>query len=120
MAEPSHVLDASAVLALIHLEPGADVVAEVLQGAVISAVNLSEAVARLCDRGVPERGIRAVLDQLEFEIVDFDEKSAYRAGLLRTTTRPAGLSFGDRACLALAEQLNLPALTADRSWEGLQ
>ena len=30
-----------------------------------------------------------------------------------------GLSLGDRACLALALKLNLPALTTDRIWENL-
>jgi PIN domain nuclease of toxin-antitoxin system len=52
--------------------------------------------------------------------VPFDEDLAYRAGLLRSVTRSAGLSLGDRACLALAEQLGQPALTADRAWGTVQ
>ena len=54
------------------------------------------------------------------QIVPFDAELAYRAGMLRSATRPAGLSLGDRACLALAERLGLPALTADRAWGALQ
>jgi PIN domain nuclease of toxin-antitoxin system len=53
------------------------------------------------------------------EVVSFDREQAYEAGLLRPLTRGAGLSLGDRACLALARRLGLPAFTADRSLEGL-
>ncbi len=56
---------------------------------------------------------------LELDVVDFDIKHAYRAGMLRPLTRHAGLSLGDRTCLALALQLNLPALTTDRAWEDI-
>ena len=31
-------------------------------------------------------------------------------------TRATGLSLGDRACLALAQRLRVPAVTADREW----
>ena len=52
-------------------------------------------------------------------MVRFDRTAAYRAGLLRVATRQAGLSFGDRACLALAAERGVPALTADRRWSEL-
>ena len=38
---------------------------------------------------------------------------------LRALTRAHGLASGDRACLALARRLGLPALTADRTWAEL-
>jgi ribonuclease VapC len=51
--------------------------------------------------------------------VPFDAEMAYRAGCLRSLTKSAGLSFGDRACLALADSLDVPALTSDRAWASL-
>ena len=47
------------------------------------------------------------------------ESQAQRSAELRLATRTAGLSLGDRACLALAAELGAPALTADRSWTGI-
>ena len=114
------VLDASALLALLNAESGSQEVAERLSEAAVSAVNLSEVVAKLSERGVPESEIRTALDGLGLEIVAFDETTAYRAGLLRRVTRPAGLSLGDRACLALALQLEAPVFTTDRSWKTLR
>jgi len=38
---------------------------------------------------------------------------------LRSVTKSAGLSLGDRSCLALARRLGLPVLTADRAWADL-
>ena len=90
-----------------------------LPGAAISAVNLSEVVAKLAKRGMPDREIRSALDALGFEIHPFDRELAYLAGQLRGRTRSRGLSLGDRACLALGLRLALPVLTADRGWTGL-
>ena len=116
---PEVVIDASALLALLNAEPGADIVAEALPGGVISAVNLSEVVAKLCDAGMPEKVIRQALQPLGLEIVPFDEQQAYQAGLLRSATQGIGFSLGDRACLSLAKMLGVVALTADRAWVGL-
>lgn len=113
------VIDASALLALLNAEQGADIVAEALPQGAISAVNLSEVVAKLCEAGMPEKAIRRALFPLGLEIVPFDAEQAYLAGLLRLTTRSAGLSLGDRACLSLSQKLGVPALTADRTWAAL-
>lgn len=116
----SYVLDASALLALLKGESGSERVVEAITGgASISAVNFSEVVGKLRDGGMPEEAIHESLDPLELDIVQFDRKLAYRAGLLLPFTKKAGLSLGDRACLALAQHLNLPALTTDRIWNGL-
>jgi ribonuclease VapC len=116
----SAVLDASAVLAVLNQETGADqVVPLITAGAAISAVNLAEVVGKLADAGVPETVIHAALDPLGLEVMDFDSQLAYRTGLLRPLTRAAGLSLGDRACLALAERLGQPAITSDQTWVGL-
>lgn len=113
------VLDASAVLALLNAEPGGEVVEEVLSVSVVSAVNLSEVVAKLAEAGMPGDAIREALGALPLEVAPFDGEQAYEAGLLQTSTRGAGLSLGDRSCLSLARMLGLSAVTADRRWEGL-
>jgi PIN domain nuclease of toxin-antitoxin system len=108
------------MLALLYNEPGSATVAAALAaGAVISAVNLSEVVAKLRERGIPETAARTTTLALGITVVDFDSALAFAAGFLRPLTRAAGLSFGDRACLALAQQLGLAALTTDRSWNAL-
>lgn len=114
------VLDASALLALLNEEPGSDQVAKVIaEGVVISAVNLSEVVTKLSEIGMPDTLIHNVLDLLGLEVIDFNAEQAYQVGSLRRLTREIGLSLGDRACLALAKQLDLPALTTDRIWQNL-
>jgi len=114
------VLDASALLVLLKGEPGSERVIEAItDGASMSAVNFCEVVGKLRDGGMPEEAIYETLDQLELDIVQFDTLLAYLAGLLRPLTKNAGLSLGDRACLALAQHLNLPVLTTDRVWKDL-
>ena len=113
------VLDASALLAVLRDEPGAQRVEPRLEGACVGAVNLSEVVAKLIEDGVPEAEIRRAIGRLQLDIHAFDADHAYVAGILRRSTRAFGLSFGDRACLALAQSLGAPALTADRSWSRL-
>ena len=117
--EDAVVLDASAVLALLGDETGAEAVLAALPRATISAVNLSEVVATLAERGMPEDAIRAALDGLDLDPRPFDAEAAYAAGALRPATRAAGLGLGDRACLALAARLGAVALTADRRWAAL-
>jgi len=116
----SAILDASALLAFVNNEPGTERVLEVLPGAAISAVNFSEAIAKLAERGLAAHEIHTLLDEVGLEIVEFDISLAYDAGLLRPLTRQAGLSFGDRACLALARSLGLTAFTTDRAWSSLE
>jgi PIN domain nuclease of toxin-antitoxin system len=116
---PKTVIDASALLALLNAEPGSDIVIEALPGGVISAVNLSEVIAKLCDADMPEKAIRQALQPLGLEVVPFDEEQSYQAGLLRTSTQDMGISLGDRACLSLAKLRDVIALTADRAWAAL-
>ena len=116
----SAVLDASALLALLNGEPGAQVVAAAeVAGACISAVNLSEVVAKLRERGVAETAVQAALSGVRLAVIEFDASQAFAAGFLRPHTRSAGLSFGDRACVALGQHLGLPVLTTDRVWASL-
>lgn len=113
------VLDASAVIAHLRDEAGADDVAELLSQSLLSAVNLSEVVKSLADLGMADTAISQVIGLLPCRIVAFDGDLAMRAGWLRRETRTLGLSLGDRACLALAEREGLPAVTADRVWSRL-
>ena len=114
------VLDASAVLAVVGGEPGAEAVEDVLTDSAISAANLSEVIAKLVDRGLGDDDVIAAIDALPLTVHALDAAQAKRGGLLRRRTREHGLSLGDRACLALAATLELPAMTADRAWSALE
>lgn len=113
------VLDTSALLALLFHEPGADNVAQRLGGARVSTVNLAEFATKLVDKGYSEADAQAVVLDLPVAVASFDLALAVATGLLRRATRSAGLSLGDRACLALAQAEGLPAVTADRAWADL-
>lgn len=112
------VTDASSILALLRDEPGANLVHRALiDGEVfVSSVNVVEVLTKLMDRGAIYGDAVAALDELKLICVDFTKEHAQRAAALRTTTRRFGLSLGDRACLALAIELQLPVLTADQAW----
>lgn len=112
----SWVFDSSAILAYLTGEPGGDDILDETADGMISAVNLVEVITRLQDRGSTEQTIALVLNRLEMEVVPFSEEQAADAGFLRNLTRHLGLSLGDRACLALARDMGLPVLTADRVW----
>lgn len=116
------VLDASAVLAYLNDEPGADKVAAVLEhgGAVIGAANYAEIGAKLIDLGLPQQEAAKVMRALELEVVPLDAETAWISALLVATTKPFGLSLGDRCCLALGIRMRLPVLTADRVWANIQ
>jgi ribonuclease VapC len=113
------VIDASALLALLFREPGADVVKAALPFGFVSAVNVSEVLARLSLANYPLEPFVRTLSTAEVTIVPFDLEQARAAADLVGVTRPAGLGLGDRACLALALTRSMPALTADRAWAGL-
>lgn len=112
-------LDASALLALIRGEPGHERVAARLSGACISTVNLCEVAGRARLGGETSAAIAARFASMPLSIVEFSAQQALRAADLLVATRPLGLSLGDRACLALALERGIPALTADRAWKNL-
>jgi PIN domain nuclease of toxin-antitoxin system len=114
------VLDASAVLALINEEPGGETVDALLDHATISAVNWSEVIAVLVDAGFAVERASTRIAALGLAVIAFDQPQALAAGALRAVTRSAGLSFGDRACLGLAQARKAPAVTADRRWATLK
>lgn len=104
------------MLAVLRGENGAEKVIRSLTDAAISAVNLGEVVGALTRDGVSPPEIRAMLDGFPAEVIALDRDFAFDAGLLLPLTRAAGLSLGDRACLALARRRAATALTADRAW----
>ncbi len=114
------VLDASAVLAVLNGEPGAEAVWDCLPGAHLSAVNAAEVAAKLVDGGLDAEGAGQSLERLGAWVVPFEAADVVPTAFIRAATRTAGLSLGDRACLALALRLSVPALTADRQWRDLQ
>jgi PIN domain nuclease of toxin-antitoxin system len=115
----SAVLDSSALLAVIHGEPGADAVLAVMADAAISTVNVAEVMSKLIEGGTTLDHARNWVRAFDLAVIDFDLPSAEAVGELRIRTRRAGLSIGDRACLALALRAAVPALTADRAWAAL-
>jgi PIN domain nuclease of toxin-antitoxin system len=113
------VLDASALLAAIQQEPGSSDVMRVIDRAAISAVNLAEVVSKLIDKGIAADEAWTSIEASEIRVVPFDGAMARRVAALRPLTRKAGLSLGDRACLALGMAENAVVLTTDRAWKGL-
>lgn len=114
------VLDASALLALLNQEQGAERVAPLMADAAISTVNLAEVTTRLALAGMPEAAIRETLALLPMELISFDSDQAIEVGLLAPATRASGLSLGDRACLILARILEATAVTADQAWTNIE
>jgi PIN domain nuclease of toxin-antitoxin system len=113
------VLDASALLALMRNEKGAEAVSACLSSSVVSTVNQAEVQTKLVSAGLSEQEAWWHIAQIGCPSVPFDEEMARIAGGLVRLTRPYGLSLGDRACLALALQRNATVYTSDAAWKRL-
>ncbi len=115
-----HILDASATLAVIFEESGADAVAAALRsGAAMSTVNAAEISARLHQDRWTDAEVVLAFEELGIELLPFSFQAAMLSGKYRGATRHLGLGLGDRACLATACLEACPALTADQSWQQL-
>lgn len=120
----ARVFDASALLALLGSEAGSERVEQLLHDsgdeALVSAANMVEVLTKLIDRGVTEADAALIWRELHLHVVALDEGQATAAALLRVSTRPLGLSLGDRCCLALAQSLpQARVVTADQAWKAL-
>lgn len=115
-----HVLDASAVLALLYSEPGSDEVLSRIDGSIMSSVNLAEVLQKASQVGQDPGEIADLLKTLVAGIVPFDEVMAAETAALWRSTKHAGLSLGDRACISLSIAMNGIAVTADRVWGTLE
>jgi ribonuclease VapC len=113
-----YVMDASALLALMQDERGGDVVNALIveHECVASSVNIVEVGTRLIDKGLAPVHLARTLKELDVQTIDFDLEQALACACLRVTTRQAGLSLGDRACLALAQLMKGTAVTSDSAW----
>lgn len=114
------VLDASAVLALVHNEAGADQVGEAVPGSTLSTVNLAEVVGKLVDVDIDASQLRALLTTAGVAIEPFLDEDAELAGAMRSLPGGRALSLGDRCCLSLTVRSDPPeVLTSERVWTEL-
>ena len=116
----SIVFDASAILALLRDEPGANIVARYIGDGLISAVNLQEVIKSLLRREVPIDAALAMLDALHLDVRPHGRDDAVAAARLYPATKEFGSGLGDRTCMALAIAEGLPVLTADREWARIE
>jgi ribonuclease VapC len=117
---PEAVLDASALIALLWEEPGAEAVEPLLSRSAVSAVNWAEVLQRYRAHGVETAGKRESVEALGISLEGFSAEDAEMVAELWQPTRRAGLSLADRACLALARRLGVAAYTADRDWRKVE
>ena len=113
---PETVLDASALIALLWEEPGAEAVEPLLSRSAVSTVNWAEVMQRYRAHGVDTAGKRESVEALGISVEEFSAEDAEVVAELWQPTRRVGLSLADRACLALARRLGASAHTADRDW----
>ncbi len=113
------VVDASAVLAIALGEPGGDEILDRITDATVLSVNAAEVILKLAEKGWLLTEAIETYTAFGFDLHPFDEALAIDTARLHMATRVAGLSFGDKACLALARRLRATALTADRKWAEL-
>ncbi len=115
------VFDASAILALLHHERGAEKLTDDIQDqAVASTVNLAEAQSKLVKRGhSPDEAWEDTLSTVT-AAEPFTSEHAKIAGSLIIETEKYGLSLGDRSCLALAIALKAPVYTTEQTWRNLK
>ncbi|WIW89588.1 type II toxin-antitoxin system VapC family toxin [Sphingobium sp. V4] len=111
------IIDRSPILAAILDEKGGDAVFDMLDDAAVSAVNVAEVYTYAALNGLPTDAIDAFFADTGIEVAPFDQRQAVTAGQLASVTRKAGLSLGDRSCLALAKMRGSGVLTADRPWQ---
>ena len=112
----SIVLDASALIAMIDQENGGNEVADAINHSCMCSVNFAEVVTYYAHKGLSFDQIDEILRGLPMEIVSADQELSWAAGMLRPETKRAGLSLGDRYCLALAKSRKSEVLTADQKW----
>ena len=110
----SVVLDASAVLAYLRSEPGGETVGAHLTGSIMSAVNYSEVLKKSVEYGGSADVTAELLDRAQIQLISFDKRQAKLSAELWPLVRTKGLSFADRACLALGMSTGLAVITTDK------
>lgn len=117
-----YVMDASALLAQMQSEKGCEIVDNLVleHECVVSAVNLAEVATKLMDKGLAPERLARTLKELDVQPIDFDLEQSLLCAKLRINTKSAGLSLGDRACLALAQLMQGTAVTTDHAWQDVK
>lgn len=118
--QPQYVLDSSAVIALVRREHGWEKVEAALERSVMSAISLTESMTKLIRQGGEPRLVERLLRALDLEVIPWDEQLAWASRDFCPLAWTNGLSFADRACLTLARQLDLAAMTGDSEWKKLR
>ena len=112
-----YLLDASALLAVLFKDPGAERVLRLIDNSEIHAINLAEVVRKMMKVGVPETDIRTLLEELDLPVNDkFNADHAFAVAQLAHNNRAYGLSLGDCVCLSIARWMGQAAVTGDRRW----
>jgi len=111
------VLDSSAVLALLQNEAGSAMVRDLIYGALVSAVNLTEIHAKMIGSGFPAPISWKRIVAFQCDVCSYTEDHARVAAELIQITKPFGLSLGGRACLALAIERKATVYTTDKIWK---
>lgn len=110
------ILDASALIAFIKNEPGADIVEKLVGNIIMSGVNLSEVAATLLDSEMSLQECQDCIEPFVEQVLPFGKEEAFATAVLKKTTKHKGLSQGDRACIALGLSTGYPIYTADKAW----
>jgi PIN domain nuclease of toxin-antitoxin system len=113
------ILDASALLAFLHDEPGAERVRLALDTAQVSTVNWAEVLQKSLRRQVDIIGMQEEFTEIGVTFEPFTPNQAALTAHLWDKTCKLGLSLADRSCLALAMEKEAAVLTADRAWAKL-
>lgn len=115
----SSVVDASVVLAVVREEPGSDVALSKLDNALISSVNVCEVLYKIVASGGSMESAQWIIGKLPIVSIPFCNEQALVAASIHKKTHRKGISFADRACLALGLTHDVPVLTGERKWQSL-
>lgn len=120
MNEVGYVLDASALLAAMLGERAAHRLSRRIFLCLHQRGESVRGRGQTVGTRLPDVSIQESLSDLDLDVRDFNTAQALRSGALRNVTNVKGLSHGDRACLALAGELNAIALTTDAAWAEIE
>lgn len=111
------VFDASALLAFLQDEPGADLVRErLVSGGVVGAANWSEVAQKVATAPSVWPIAQDVLLSFPLDVEPVTRADAEAAAA--SWPSAPHLSLADRLCLALGARLDAQVLTADGAWAG--
>jgi PIN domain nuclease of toxin-antitoxin system len=112
-----YLLDASALLALIHNEPGAEQVLAIIDDCEIHAVNLAEVMRKLVSVGKTVEEVIAYIEALNLDVIEnLSVPQVRKLAELTPQAKRLGLSLGDCVCLTIAAWMGMTAVTTDRCW----